>query len=206
MNTRLVLIALVMVTLASQASNAQHPSMPPGMTHEEHLAQVRKDAEMKQRGNQAMGFDQDKTTHHFVLTATGGLIQVEVNDPTDLTSRDLIRTHLREISSEFGNGVFDKPFETHAEVPPGVPTMQRLKASITYSFETTATGGLVRIVTANPDALHAVHDFLRYQIKEHATGESPQQLSRLPGFWGGRPDVEELRYQGPKVASRFVVP
>src|SRR5438552_18541185 len=100
--------------------------MPPGMTHDEHLRQMQKEAEMKKRGNVAMGFDQDQTTHHFLLSATGGAIQVETNDPADQTSRDLIRTHLKEIASEFGKGVFDKPFATHAEVPPGVATMQRL--------------------------------------------------------------------------------
>ena len=53
-----------------------------------------------------MGFAQGKTTHHFLLSATGGAIQVETNDPADQTSRDLIRTHLKEIASEFGKGVF----------------------------------------------------------------------------------------------------
>ena len=35
-----------------------HPSMPPGMSHEEHMKQMSKDAEMKRRGDAAMGFDQ----------------------------------------------------------------------------------------------------------------------------------------------------
>lgn len=172
MNSHLVLIVLVIVSSVSLASHAQHPPMPAETTHEAHLSQIQKDAELKQRGNQAMGFDQEKTTHHFALTANGGLIQVDVNDASDHANRDLIRTHLREISREFVNGVFDKPFQTHADVPPGAPTMQRLRASITYTFEQTDSGGRVRIVTSTPEALAAVHEFLRYQIKEHRTGDS----------------------------------
>jgi hypothetical protein len=57
--------------------------MPAGMTHEAHLAQMKKDAELKARGALAMGFDQDQTTHHFLLTADGGIIEVGVSEPSD---------------------------------------------------------------------------------------------------------------------------
>jgi hypothetical protein len=43
-------------------AHAQHTAMPAGMSHEQHMAQMKRDAEMKQHGNLAMGFDQDKTT------------------------------------------------------------------------------------------------------------------------------------------------
>ena len=76
-------------------AHAQHTAMPAGMTHEQHMAQMKKDAEMKQHGNVAMGFDQDKTTHHFNLTADGGSIAVEANDAADGASRDQIRPILR---------------------------------------------------------------------------------------------------------------
>ena len=55
-------------------AHAQHTAMPAGMSHEQHMAHMKKDAEMKQHGNLAMGFDQDKTTHHFNLTTEGGSI------------------------------------------------------------------------------------------------------------------------------------
>lgn len=38
--------------------SAQHPTMPAGMSHEEHLRQMQKDEELKHRGGLAMGFDQ----------------------------------------------------------------------------------------------------------------------------------------------------
>lgn len=57
-------VALVLAG-TTVGTHAQHPAMPPGMIHEEHLAQMQKDAELKKRGADAMGFDQDKTAHHF---------------------------------------------------------------------------------------------------------------------------------------------
>jgi hypothetical protein len=145
----------------------QHPTMPAGMSHEEHMKQMQKDEEMKRRGGIAMGFDQDKTQHHFPVTATGGSIEVEVKDAADEASRSAIRSHLKEIAEAFAKGDFDKPFQTHGEVPPGVPDMQRLKAAIHYEYEETPRGGAVRITTSDADALKAVHAFLEYQGREH---------------------------------------
>lgn len=150
----------------------QHPAMPAGMTHEQHTAQMKKEAEMKQHGRMAMGFDQDKATHHFTLTATGGAIAVDANDPADEVTRDQIQAHLQEIAAAFGRGDFEKPLMTHGEAPTGVSGMQRHRSEMTYTFERTTRGGIVRIATPNAESLNAIHDFLRYQIREHATGES----------------------------------
>lgn len=49
--------------------------------------------------------------------------------------------------------------------------MQRLKDEIAYTFEETARGGILRISTRNAEARAALHDFLTYQIREHATGD-----------------------------------
>ena len=150
---------------------SQHQAMPAGMSHEDHLKQMQKDAELKKRGALAMGFDQDKVTHEFRSTATGGSIEVEANGPDDSASREQIRTHLKDIAGAFAKGGFGKPFETHAEVPPGVAVMQRLKAVIRYKYEETLRGGLVRISTADPEALKAIHEFLEYQAREHHTSD-----------------------------------
>jgi hypothetical protein len=150
---------------------AQHPRMPPGMTHDEHLAQMKKDEDLKRRGEVAMGFDQEKTTHHFLLTADGGVIDVGVNEASDAANRDAIRAHLKEIASEFARGDFARPFATHGEVPPGVKTMQQRLNVIAFRYEDTAGGGRVVVRTADRKAKAAVQAFLRYQIREHATGD-----------------------------------
>jgi hypothetical protein len=150
---------------------AQHPAMPAGMSHEEHQKQMARDAELKKRGGAAMGFDQDATTHHFLITDDGGVIQVTVNDARDRANRDAIVAHLEKVARDFSAGLFDSPFATHGEVPPGVPTMQQRKAAITYRFEAVDGGARVRIVASDPEAVAAVKEFLRYQIREHKTGD-----------------------------------
>jgi len=145
--------------------------MPEGMTHEEHLAQMKKEAEMKARGAAAMGFDQDTTTHHFRLFADGGAIEVSVNQAGDTAGLSQVRGHLREITGEFARGDFAKPLATHAEMPPGADVMTARKATLTFAYEDLPLGGRVRIVTTDATTLAAVHDFLRYQIREHATGD-----------------------------------
>ena len=53
----------------------------------------------------------------------------------------------------------------------GVEVMKRLKDQIAYTGGNTAKGAQVRIVTKNAEALVAVHEFLRFQIQDHRTGD-----------------------------------
>jgi hypothetical protein len=155
----------------------QHPSMPKGMSHEEHLKQMEKDEALKKRGAEAMGFDQDATTHHFKLAPAGGSIEITVKNEKDKAVIAAVRNHLRSIAADFARGAFDKPFQTHGEVPPGVNEMQADKNAIAYRYEDLPQGGAVRIVTTNARAQEAVHAFLRYQITEHQTGD-PTDVKR----------------------------
>jgi hypothetical protein len=128
--------------------------------------------DMNERGKSAMGFSQSKTTHHFLISKTGGAIQVEANTLGDTATRDLVRQHLRHIALKFADGDFDIPFAVHNQQPAGVNGMRRLKNQITYSFEETKLGGRVRIRSSNAEAIAAVHDFLRFQIDEHQTSDA----------------------------------
>ena len=151
---------------------AQHPEMPAGMSHEDHIKQMEKTDALKTRGAEAMGFDQDATTHHFRLSRTGGSIEVIVNDPSDIATIAAVRSHLRSIATEFAEGRFEKPFQTHGEVPPGVAEMQASKQKITYRYEDLPQAGAVRISTEDAVLVNAIHAFLRYQITEHRTGDA----------------------------------
>jgi hypothetical protein len=164
-------ICLVAATLVF---SAQHPAMPKGMTHEEHLKQMEKDEALKRRGADAMGFDQDATTHHFRLTATGGAIEVTVKNGRDAASVTAVQDHLRSIAAEFAEGRFGKPFATHGEVLPGSDVMQKNKEAVLYRYDDLPDGGVVRITTKDAETLNAVHEFLRYQITEHKTGDPLQ--------------------------------
>ena len=130
------------------------------------------DEQMNKRGDHVMGFDHTKTTHHFRLLADGGSIEVAANSIQDKESRDQIRMHLGHIAKMFAAGNFKAPMLIHDQIPPGVPTMQKLKNDIQYNIEETEQGARIRISTNSPEALHAIHDFLRFQITEHKTGDS----------------------------------
>ena len=127
--------------------------------------------EMNMRGDKHMGFDHLKTTHHFLLAIDGGAIQVEANDAKDTESRDQIRSHLRHITIMFSEGNFEVPMLVHEKTPPGSAVMQKLKGEITYEYKETDRGALIQISTANTQALQAIHKFLKFQIKEHMTGD-----------------------------------
>jgi len=125
-----------------------------------------------------MGFDHARTTHHFRLLPDGGAIEVTANDPADTESRTMIQKHLSHIARMFAEGNFQAPMLIHATDPPGADVMTRLKGEIVYRFEPLETGGRVRITTKNAKALDAVHEFLRFQIREHETGD-PLEVGRM---------------------------
>jgi hypothetical protein len=123
------------------------------------------------RGEHAMGFSQTATTHHFKLLPDGGYIQVQANDAKDTENRNHIRKHLQEQAKRFAAGDFSLSEQTHDRVLPGTPDMQKLKSAITYKYEEIERGGRLRISTGNPMALPAIHQFLRFQIEDHQTGD-----------------------------------
>jgi hypothetical protein len=61
----------------------------------------------------------------------------------------------------------------HATNPPGAAAMAELRDQIRYQYQETDSGARVRIRTANSRAVKAIHDFLRFQISDHQTGDSP---------------------------------
>ena len=126
-----------------------------------------------ERGDHVMGFDHEKTSHHFRLTPSGGAIEVSANAPDDAASRDAIRTHLGHIATKFSEGDFEAPMLIHDRVAPGVPVMEKNKDRIRWTYEDTDAGGRILVTTADPESLSAIHDFLRFQIEDHRTGDSP---------------------------------
>jgi hypothetical protein len=123
------------------------------------------------RGDHAMGFSHERSTHHFRLLQDGGAIDVTANDPNDTVTRDEIRNHLSHIAQMFMNGNFQVPMFIHDTMPPGVALMKSERDNIAYAFEPIPNGGRVRIATTDAEALHAVHQFLAFQIDDHRTGD-----------------------------------
>ncbi|HXJ05475.1 MAG TPA: hypothetical protein VNH65_10275 [Candidatus Acidoferrum sp.] len=130
-----------------------------------------------ERGDHVMGFSHDKATHHFILYPDGGAIDVQANAANDTATRDEIRMHFGHIAKMFAAGDFSSPMLIHSQNPPGTATMKRLRGAIHYKLETTEQGARIRIITKNADAVAAVHEFLRFQIKDHQTGDSGEVTS-----------------------------
>lgn len=78
----------------------------------------------------------------------------------------------------FGNGDFSTPMFVHDSVPPDVTKMKLMKSAIRYTYEEIPSGGRVKIKADDPVAIAAIHDFLRFQITEHQTGDSLQVATR----------------------------
>jgi TusA-related sulfurtransferase len=126
-----------------------------------------------QRGesHEGMGFSQATTTHHFLLTRSGGIIQVTAKDPQNTEQIATVQMHLKHIVAMFSAGDFSVPHFVHDTTTPGAATMKRLRSSIRYTSETMENGGRIRIDTDSTEARNAIHDFLRFQIKDHETGD-----------------------------------
>jgi len=162
----LVLGIVATIVVAGSIACAQQ-SQPADLQESKHDSME----SMNERGDKVMGFDHDKTTHHFLLRSNGGVIQIEANEKTDTASRDEIRQHMRHIAMMFAEGNFSAPMLIHEQNPPGAEVMKQLKSEIKYEFGENERGAFIRISTGNTAALKAIHDFLRFQIREHMTGD-----------------------------------
>ena len=160
----LILTFLFTATACAAQQSNQHDKK----NHDNHQEKV------NERGDGAMGFSHKKTTHRFRLLADGGAIEVRANSADDKESLEQIRKHLRHIAKAFPAGDFEASFLTHDRVPPGVPVMKRLGKEIDYKFEEIAGGARVFLSTRNAEARAAIHDFMRFQIEDHQTGNSTE--------------------------------
>ena len=123
------------------------------------------------RGKKFMGFDQQATAHHFILTKDGGRIEVTARKADDTKSISEVRSHLSHIAAVFAKGDFNIPALVHDKPVPGVEELKRQGAAVTYSYEELDRGGFLRLSATTPAAVAAIHEFLRFQIKDHGTGD-----------------------------------
>ncbi len=175
----LTAIACALVVAAPQTAAAQEPDHASCPMHAEHAAQKDHDhaANVDRRGDEVMGFTHAATTHHFRLFQDGGAIEIAANDPQDAASLAAIRSHLAAVAAAFAKGDFAMPQAIHGESPAGAATLAAKAAEIDYRYEETASGARVRLLAKTPETLAAVHDFLRYQITEHRTGDPLEPAS-----------------------------
>jgi hypothetical protein len=113
-------------------------------------------------------------SHHFELHYDGGVIDVRANDIKDTDSRDFIRMHLHHVAQMFADGNFNVPMLVHSRKDvPGTAMMSRLRDQLHWDVQETQRGARILISADNTPALTAVHEFLRFQISDHQTGDCP---------------------------------
>jgi hypothetical protein len=126
-------------------------------------------AEIQERGRAAMGVDQYTSSHVFDALPDGGRIELQrdVDDPEGVAT---IRQHLRDIAGLFVQGDFRIPGFVHAQDVPGTEVMAAERDAITYTYSDLPRGGEVRITTADPEAVAAIHEFMAFQRMDHRAG------------------------------------
>lgn len=170
MKFKLLYLFLLLSTMGF-AESGSHDCASMKDSHEQCPFHKDSHKEMNERGDQVMGFPQEKTTHHFILEDTGGTILVEAKDPADKQTIKQIQTHMDLVASSFAAGDFTMPHSVHLQVPPGADAMKAQKDKIQYEYKETERGGMVLITTEAEQALTAIRQFLQFQIQEHHTGD-----------------------------------
>jgi hypothetical protein len=136
---------------------------------------------MDARGKHVMGFDQQKTAHHFRLYEDGGAIEVSVKDTADAEELNAIRAHLPHIATMFADGEFDAPMLVHdTKNVAGAADSRAPEGAAPIQLCGDAGRRTRGHRTTDKDALNALHAFLRFQITDHQTGDpvSPTRRGR----------------------------
>src|SRR5258708_408890 len=97
------------------------------------------------RGDHAMGFSHETTTHHFRLYKSGGAIDVSANDPKDSATRNQIRMHLSHIAKRFAAGNFHLAMFIHATTTPSAPLTANLRTQTHYLYSHTPRDPNIKI-------------------------------------------------------------
>lgn len=124
-------------------------------------------AEVQRRGATVMGVDQYTSQHVFESLPDGGRIVLDRDDSSDSASIATIRAHMREVEAAFQKGDFRMPGVVHAQAVPGTRVMAEKRTAIFYRAIDRPRGAEVRITTADPTALAAIHEFLAFQRSDH---------------------------------------
>ncbi|MGZ4689888.1 MAG: aspartate carbamoyltransferase [Acidimicrobiia bacterium] len=120
------------------------------------------------RGAQVMPFDQQRTTHIFRATTTGGVQTVVAQDGHDTKQIALVRGHLRDEARRFASGDFSDPMAIHGMKMPGLDQLRRHAARVRVEYSSVARGGHT-YQTADPILVGALHEWFDAQLMDHGT-------------------------------------
>ncbi len=122
---------------------------------------------MLERGNIAMGFNQNEISHQFIPTPDGGIIRISALDNNDNKTIAQIKSHTRDIQNEFAEGNFTKPFFIHAQNVPGIDIMNQKKELIEYRIDNMKNGSSLILISNDKELTKAINQFMKFQSGEH---------------------------------------
>ena len=122
---------------------------------------------MMERGDIAMGFNQNKITHHFAATPDGGKIIITALNGSDKQTIDEIKNHTLDIQKEFSQGNFSRPFFIHARDVPGTKVMSDKKDLIKYDISGLRNGSILALTTNDKQLVDAINQFMKFQASQH---------------------------------------
>lgn len=125
--------------------------------------------EVAQLGKQVMPFDLNQTLHIFSKTENGGVQQVIVKDPENITQITLIREHLNKIASDFKQSEFADPEKIHGKDMPGLEALRTAKpGEISIQYHEIPEGAEITYTTRDPNLIIAIHQWFDAQLSDHA--------------------------------------
>ena len=124
--------------------------------------------EVTDRGAHVMPFGLDKTMHYFAKTPIGGVQQVVTKSASDDEQIALIRKHLANLAERFTAGDFTGPQSIHGKDMPGTQAMAANAQRVKFEYQDLPTGGEIKFVSAEPDMIAAIHQFMDAQLSDHA--------------------------------------
>ena len=126
-------------------------------------------------------YDRHRVVHHVYLYPDGGMMTLTVSDPSDAETRKAVRAFVQRVSQLMVMGDLTRLREQFGDAVPGLDRIaeaRRRKATITVRSSTPDEGSQIVFSTMDPVVLQALHEFLRFQITDLNTGDSPELRER----------------------------
>lgn len=135
------------------------------------------DPALLSRATKVTGFDSERVTRHFYVLKNGGAVEITAKDTNDEATVKAIQAHLKKESDQLTKGNFEIVTGIYGRTPETAPQLKKLRDEITYATVPQENGGVLRMLTVNPTAKSAVHDYLRFQIDQWKSGDptTPQE-------------------------------
>jgi hypothetical protein len=124
------------------------------------------------RFSRSLGVSLDKIVLHFYLVKNGGVVEITAKDPGDTATVTAIQKYLQTQKELWEKGK-DPVTEIHGKAPDSAAVMRKLRNDITFYMAKTDEGAVLRMFSINDQARGAIQDYLKFEIAEHKTGDSP---------------------------------